>query len=46
MISSAILPQPLARLPWRLLFLVGAIATIGLLTLYSAAGASMTPWAL
>ena len=46
MISSAILPQPLARLPWRLLFLVGAIATIGLLTLSSAAGASMTPWAL
>ena len=46
MISSAILPQPLARLPWRLLFLIGAIATIGLLTLYSAAGASLTPWAL
>ena len=46
MISSAILPQPLARLPWRLLFLIGSIATIGLLTLYSAAGASLTPWAL
>ena len=46
MISSAILPQPLARLPWRLLFLVGGIATIGLLTLYSAAGGSVNPWAL
>lgn len=46
MISSAILPQPLARLPWRLLFLIGGIATIGLLTLYSAAGGSVNPWAL
>ena len=46
MISSAIIPQPLARLPWRLLFLIGAIASIGLLTLYSAAGGSLTPWAL
>jgi rod shape determining protein RodA len=45
-ISSAIIPQPLARLPWRLLFLIGAITTIGLLTLYSAAGGSLTPWAL
>ncbi len=46
MIGSAILPQPLAKLPWRLLFLVAGIATIGLLTLYSAAGASVNPWAL
>lgn len=46
MISSAILPQPLARLPWRLLFLIGGIAMIGLLTLYSAAGGSVNPWAL
>ncbi len=46
MISSAIIPQPLARLPWRLLFLVGGITAIGLLTLYSAAGGSLTPWAL
>jgi rod shape determining protein RodA len=45
-ISSAIIPQPLARLPWRLLFLVGGITAIGLLTLYSAAGGSLTPWAL
>jgi rod shape determining protein RodA len=45
-ISSAIIPQPLARLPWRLLFLVMGIAMIGLLTLYSAAGGSVNPWAL
>ena len=46
MISSAIIPQPLARLPWRLLFLVIGIGMVGVLTLYSAAGGSMTPWAL
>ena len=46
MISSAIIPQPLARLPWRLLFLVIGIGSLGVLTLYSAAGAAMTPWAL
>jgi rod shape determining protein RodA len=46
MISSAIIPQPLARLPWRLISLVLAICTIGLVTLYSAAGGSASPWAL
>jgi rod shape determining protein RodA len=46
MISSALIPQPLARLPWRLIFLVAGIATIGLLTLYSAAGGSARPWAM
>jgi rod shape determining protein RodA len=46
MISSAIIPQPLARLPWRLLFLVGGIGAIGFVTLYSAAGGSLNPWAL
>jgi rod shape determining protein RodA len=46
MISSAIIPQPLARLPWRLIFLVIGIATIGLMTLYSAAGGAIRPWAL
>ena len=45
MISSAIIPQPLARLPWRLIFLVTGIATIGIMTLYSAAGGSVSPWA-
>ena len=46
MISSAIIPQPLARLPWRLIFMVAAIAGIGLITLYSSAGGSLQPWAL
>jgi len=45
-ISSAIIPQPLARLPWRLIFLITGIATIGLMTLYSAAGGSLRPWAM
>jgi len=45
MISSAIIPQPLARLPWRLIWLVALICTIGVVTLYSAAGGSMSPWA-
>ena len=46
MITSAIIPRPLARLPWRLIFLVAAIAGFGLLVLYSAAGGSIQPWAL
>ena len=46
MISSAIIPQPLARLPWRLIFLVAGIAGIGIITLYSAAGGAMQPWAM
>ena len=45
MISSAIIPQPLARLPWRLIFLVASISGIGIITLYSAAGGAMNPWA-
>jgi rod shape determining protein RodA len=46
MISSAIIPQPLARLPWRLIFMVAGIGAIGLITLYSSAGGSVQPWAL
>ena len=45
MISSAIIPQPLARLPWRLIFLIAGISGIGIITLYSAAGGSAQPWA-
>ncbi|MBA3526381.1 MAG: rod shape-determining protein RodA [Sphingomonas sp.] len=45
-ITSAIIPQPLARLPWRLIFMVIGIGLMGLLTLYSSAGGSMRPWAL
>ena len=46
MISSAIIPRPLARLPWRLIFLVMGIAGFGLIVLYSAAGGSIHPWAI
>ena len=46
MITSAIIPRPLARLPWRLILLVVGIATFGLIVLYSAAGGSLRPWAL
>ncbi|WP_426267199.1 rod shape-determining protein RodA [Sphingomonas sp. LHG3443-2] len=46
MISSAIIPQPLARLPWRLIFLISGIGLFGLINLYSAAGGSIEPWAM
>ena len=46
MITSAIIPRPLARLPWRLIFLIAGIALFGLIVLYSAAGGSVQPWAL
>ncbi len=46
MILSSIIPQPLAKLPWKLIFLVTAIAGFGLVILYSAAGGSVRPWAL
>ena len=46
MITSAIIPQPLAKLPWRLIFLIMGIAGIGIMTLYSAAGGAIQPWAL
>ena len=46
MITSAIIPRPLARLPWRLIFMVATIAGFGLMVLYSAAGGSMQPWAV
>ena len=46
MITSAIIPRPLARLPWRLIFLIASIAGFGLVVLYSAAGGSVQPWAM
>ena len=41
MISSEIIPKPLARLPWRLIFMVAGIASFGIIVLYSTAGGSM-----
>lgn len=38
-------PAPLARLPWRVLFLLLAIGGFGLVVLFSAAGGSVQPWA-
>jgi hypothetical protein len=43
---SRILPEPLARLPWKVLLLVIAIGVFGQVVLYSAAGGSLKPWAL
>ena len=45
MISSAILPTPLARLPWKLIFMIAGISGFGLVVLYSAAGGKFSPWA-
>ncbi|MCF8708302.1 rod shape-determining protein RodA [Rhizorhapis sp. SPR117] len=42
---TPLVPDAVARLPWRLLFLITAIASFGLIVLYSAAGGSFTPWA-
>lgn len=46
MSRDSIVPTPLQHLPWRVLALVAAIGGFGLIVLYSAAGGSMTPWAL
>ena len=43
---SSIIPTPLARLPWMLIFLILAIGAFGVAHLYSAAGGSLQPWAL
>lgn len=39
-------PEPLARLPWKILLLVVTIGGFGLVVMYSAAGGSIRPWAL
>lgn len=39
-------PAAVARFPWKLIFLLCAIVGFGLLVLYSAAGGSLSPWAL
>lgn len=39
-------PAAIQRFPWKLIALLTAIAGFGLLVLYSAAGGSITPWAL
>lgn len=44
--TRMLVPAAVAALPWRLLLLLFAIAGFGTLVLYSAAGGSMSPWAL
>ena len=46
MSRTSIIPEPLARLPWRMILTVIAIGTFGQIVLYSAAGGSLRPWAL
>lgn len=46
MTGNSLVPAPVAQLPWKLIFLIVAIAAFGGLSLYSAAGGSMTPWAI
>jgi rod shape determining protein RodA len=43
---NGFVPAPLAQLPWGVLLLVIAIGGFGLLVLFSAAGGSVSPWAL
>lgn len=43
--NASLIPAPLRQLPWKLLFVVVAIAVFGLVVLYSAAAGSLTPWA-
>ncbi|WP_213980779.1 rod shape-determining protein RodA [Sphingomonas sp. dw_22] len=44
-IGPGIVPQPLMQLPWRVILLVLAIGSFGLVVLYSAAGGHVQPWA-
>ena len=43
---GALVPEPLAELPWRIILLVLGIGGFGLVVLYSAAGGSLHPWAM
>lgn len=42
----SIIPQQVSDFPWRVLALVAGIALFGTMVLYSAAGGSITPWAI
>ncbi|NML91141.1 rod shape-determining protein RodA [Sphingobium sp. YC-XJ3] len=42
----SLIPDSLRRLPWDMLIVLFAITAFGLATLYSAAGADVSPWAL
>jgi rod shape determining protein RodA len=42
----SLVPASLSTINWRILSLVTALGSFGLIVLYSAAGGSLTPWAL
>ncbi len=44
--ASSVVPAKIAQLPWRLILVVITIGSFGGMVLFSAAGGSMTPWAL
>lgn len=44
--ALAFVPAPIAALSWRALWIVIALGAAGALALYSAAGGSLTPWAI
>ena len=44
--AASIIPAAVARLPWRMLWIVLALGAAGVLGLYSAAGGNYMPWAL
>lgn len=45
MSQPSFLPEPLASLSWRVIFIVLALGSFGLVVLFSAAGGSVKPWA-
>jgi rod shape determining protein RodA len=40
-----IIPRQVAEMPWQIIFITLAIASFGVVVLYSAAGGSLSPWA-
>ncbi|UYY59173.1 rod shape-determining protein RodA [Sphingomonas sp. S2-65] len=44
-LGPGLVPQPLAQLPWKVILLVLAIGSFGLVVLFSAAGGNLYPWA-
>lgn len=42
---NSIVPAPIARLPWKVIFILTALVGFGATILYSAAGESLEPWA-
>ncbi len=43
--SNSLIPEPLARLPWKPIGLLSALGAFGTIVLYSAAGGHLHPWA-